>query len=84
MNLDLDAIDVLESGHLDLDLDDDAGDLVDSVAEQELTTPIEELKTMVQKNLAFLGTPGQVDPSPLTMSSLREKYPQVTILVDRN
>ena len=84
MNLDLDAIDVLESGHLDLDLDDDAGDLVDSVAEQELTTPIEELRTMVQKNLAFLGTPGQVDPSPLTMSSLREKYPQVTIFVDRN
>lgn len=82
--MDLDAIDVLESGHLDLDLDDDAGDLVDSVAEQELTTPIEELRTMVQKNLAFLGTPGQVDPSPLTMSSLREKYPQVTILVDRN
>ena len=84
MNLDLDAIDVLESGHLDLDLDDDAGDLVDSVEEQELTTPIEELKAMVQKNLSFLGTPGQVDPSPLTMSSLREKYPQVTILVDRN
>ena len=82
--MNLDAIDVLESGHLDLDLDDDAGDLVDSVAEQELTTPIEELRTMVQKNLAFLGTPGQVDPSPLTMSSLREKYPQVTILVDRN
>ena len=59
MNLDLDAIDVLESGHLDLDLDDDAGDLVDSVAEQELTTPIEELKTMVQKNLSFLGTSGR-------------------------
>ena len=84
MNLDLDAIDVLESGHLDLDLDDDAGDLVDSVAEQELPTLIEELKTMVQKNLSFLGTSGQVDPSPLTMSALREKYPQVTILVDRN
>ena len=82
--MNLDPIDVLESGHLDLDLDDDAGDLVDSVEEQELTTPIEELKAMVQKNLSFLGTPGQVDPSPLTMSSLREKYPQVTNSVDRN
>ena len=75
--MDLDAIDILESVHLDPD--DDAGD---GVEEQESTTPIDELKEMVKKNLSFLGTPGQVDPSPLTMVSLKEKYPQVSILVD--
>ena len=78
--MDLDAIDILESGHLDLD--DDVGDLVDGVEEQESTTPIDELKEMVKKNLSFLGTPGPVDPSPLTMVVLKEKYPQVSILVD--
>ena len=78
--MDLDAIDILESGHLNLD--DDVGDLVDGVEEQESTTPIDELKEMVKKNLSFLGTPGPVDPSPLTMVVLKEKYPQVSILVD--
>ena len=77
--MDLDAIDILESGHLDLD--DDVGDLVDGVQEQESTTPIDELKELVERNLSFLGLPGQVDPSPLTMVSLKEKYPQVSVLV---
>ena len=77
--MDLDAIDILESDHLDLD--DDVGDLVDGVQEQESTTPIDELKELVERNLSFLGLPGQVDPSPLTMVSLKEKYPQVSVLV---
>ena len=79
--MDLDAIDILESDHLDLD--DDVGDLVDGVQEQESTTPIDELKELVERNLSFLGLPRQVDPSPLTMVSLKEKYPQVSILVDK-
>ena len=80
--MDLDAVDIYEGCHLELD--DDAVDLVDGMEveqEPDLATSVDELEEMVKKNLSFLGTPGQVDPSPLTMVLLKVKFPQVNILI---
>ena len=70
--MDLDPIDILESTQLDGE--DEADDLVQDGGEP---TPIDLVKAMKERNLKFLSSPGVVDPSPLTLASLRERFPQV-------
>ena len=68
--MDLDPIDILESTQLE---GEDEADDLDGGA----PTPIDLVKAMKERNLKFLSSPGVVDPSPLTLASLRERFPQV-------
>ena len=70
--MDLDPIDILESTQLEGE--DEADDLVHDGG---APTPIDLVKAMKERNLKFLSSPGVVDPSPLTLASLRERFPQV-------
>ena len=70
--MDLDPIDILESTQLEGE--DEADDLVH---DGRAPTPIDLVKAMKERNLKFLSSPGVVDPSPLTLASLRERFPQV-------
>ena len=79
--MDPDIIDILDAGGHDDDEEhsDEEGLVVDEVVEDEQgdQTPLEMLGKQVKENLRILGSPAPVDPSPLTLESLRDKYPQV-------
>ena len=83
--MDPDIIDILDAGRNDddqLNSDEEGGDGVDEGVgdDQEELTPLEVLGRQVKENLKIIGTPAPVDPSLLTLESLREKYPQVFLL----
>ena len=76
--MDPDIIDILEADWHDgqEDSDDEGGDVGEGVEGGE-NTPLDILGRKVKENFVFLNSPAPSDISPLTLGSLKEKYPQV-------
>ena len=77
--MELDILDIVEAHQKESEGEDSEAE--DGTVESAPTTSLEALRSRVEENLKMLGNPAPIDASPLLLSELREKYPQVSNII---